>query len=152
MGGRRSLLSVLPRHKQLLWRRCCGGDCFPSGVFFAMGCKAGSLISLSRCLPPFRSHLHVRADATSSLLATLSPWQKGQKTEWHCHRDFSYMEPHRKGKGVGKMCLKKSQFFNFDIFIELWRGEKIIHIVSHPNLLLLSLFPFFYLLGCQKRL
>lgn len=114
-----------------------------------MGCNAASLISLSRCLLPFRRHLHVRADATSSLLATLSPWQKSKRRNGI--GNFSYMESHRSGKGVGKMCLKKLQLFNFDIFIELWRGKKNSSTLYSNLIYYFCLFPFFLFAGVSEK-
>lgn len=136
-------------------RRCCRGDAVeemvsPLVVSLPCGCEPASLTSLTRCSLPSGLSQHVRADDTSIFLVTPSPCLKGQRKGWHCHRDFHTWSPTRVGR-TWNMCLKKSQLFNCDTFIELWRKKKKIHDVFSPNLLLLSLFPDFYLLLWQKK-
>lgn len=66
---------------------------------------------------------------------------------------FAYTESHKNGQGAGKMCLKKSQLFNSDTFVELWRGKKYSSLLYSVLIYcFLSLFPVFYLLGQERRL
>lgn len=86
------------------------------------------------------------------LTGNLQPMAEGAKEGMTLPLRFAYTESHKSGQGAGKMCLKRSQLFNSDIFVELWRGKKVfIPVVFSPNLLLFVSVSSFLFAGAREK-